>query len=1090
MYDKTVAWYQNLETEKDALPVLNNNHGKVYPSIPCATSFSNTPDIASQPHVFGEGLTCTVCGNYDKPSQASDGTYQISNASQLYWFATSVNNGNVGINGSLEADIQINRNVLDDQGNLNGSGDDFEMWIPIGTGTNQYKGIFDGKGHTINGLFFKNTVNKNYPYGGYYVGLFGYVGGAKIKNVGLVDSYIQGSYSVGGICGSEARYTHSQIINCYNTGTIKGSYYIGGICGLYCEQHNCYNAGIVSGEQSVGGICGYSSELVKHCYNIGKVSITGDGAEVGGICVYAGKVDGCYCLEDCAPSAGGGFFATSEDFASGKITYLLNGCETNENNVWYQKLGATPDAFPVLDKNHGRVYASEPCLIMFGNSPVESIAHVYEDGQCTVCGEYEPATIVDGVYQIARPSDLYWFASYVNKGNTNINGILTADIIVNVGVLNDDGDLNSASSDFKNWTPIGTSSVIYGGVFDGNGHIISGLYFNNGSENMVGLFGYANGATIKNVGVVDSYFKGYEYVGGICGYSYSTKTNITNCYNAGTIVGNSRYIGGICGYCYTGRTIITNCYNLGKIDGNHERVGGISGDGGNLKNCFNAGTVKGKNYYTGGICGAGGEQTNCYNIGDVFGDINVGGICGYYGDQTNCYNVGNVTGTSYGVGGISGVYGTAVNCYYLAGCAKVGDDVEQYGIGCEEVGQALEDEEGTVSATNYDFKSGKIGFLLNGGANAENIEWYQTIGTDAFPVLNNNHDVIYASAPCPFSNNESGIAEHKFDTLEFLAPTCTEAGFSGNLLCKICGYYEQGYSIDALGHAYDTVAVAATCTADGYKELTCSRCNHVEHIDAVPAEGHKPAAAVFENVVAATCTAVGSYDSVVYCTVCKTELSRDKKTVSAAGHKADSVAFENVVEATRTTAGSYDSVVYCSVCKAELSRTTIEVPQIVAETIKLTSKPNKVDYKQGETLDVKGGKIAIGYSDKSTEEFEILAGWVSGFDSQKVGEQKLTVTFESVSSTLTTTFNVTVSKEDDNTNNTAIDEDAANVVNIYAYKNTIVVENATDDILVYNTMGALICRDAMHCVRKEIIISTPGVYIVKTGNTAKRVMVY
>ncbi len=250
----------------------------------------------------------------------------------------------------------------------------------------------------------------------------------------------------------------------------------------------------------------------------------------------------------------------------------------------------------------------------------------------------------------------------------------------------------------------------------------------------------------------------------------------------------------------------------------------------------------------------------------------------------------------------------------------------------------------------------------------------------------------------------------------------------------------------------------------------------------------------FENIAAATCTVAGSYDSVVYCSICKEELSRDVVNVPAAGHKADSVVFENVVAATRTAAGSYDSVVYCSVCRVELSRTTVNVPQILAESIKLASKPNKVDYKQGEALDVKGGKITIGYTDKSTEDFEILAGWVSGFDSQKVGEQKLTVTFESVSSTLTTTFNVTVSKEDDNT---AIDEYAANKVNIYAYQNVIVVENATDEIDIYNAMGALVCRDAARHVstatglgaRTEIRMNTAGIYIVKVGNVAKRVMI-
>ena len=71
----------------------------------------------------------------------------------------------------------------------------------------------------------------------------------------------------------------------------------------------------------------------------------------------------------------------------------------------------------------------------------------------------------------------------------------------------------------------------------------------------------------------------------------------------------------------------------------------------------------------------------------------------------------------------------------------------------------------------------------------------------------------------------------------------------------------------------------------------------------------------------------------------------------------------------------------------------------------------------------------------------------------------------------------------------AITESAANTVNIYAFGNKIVVENATDEIRVYNAMGKLICRDAIHRVRAEITVNTPGVYIVKTGSTVKRVVV-
>ncbi len=79
--------------------------------------------------------------------------------------------------------------------------------------------------------------------------------------------------------------------------------------------------------------------------------------------------------------------------------------------------------------------------------------------------------------------------------------------------------------------------------------------------------------------------------------------------------------------------------------------------------------------------------------------------------------------------------------------------------------------------------------------------------------------------------------------------------------------------------------------------------------------------AVEENIVDATCTENGSYDSVVYCSVCGEELSRGTITIDALGHTADTAVPENIVEATPAVPGTYDEVVYCSVCGDELERT-------------------------------------------------------------------------------------------------------------------------------------------------------------------------
>ena len=72
---------------------------------------------------------------------------------------------------------------------------------------------------------------------------------------------------------------------------------------------------------------------------------------------------------------------------------------------------------------------------------------------------------------------------------------------------------------------------------------------------------------------------------------------------------------------------------------------------------------------------------------------------------------------------------------------------------------------------------------------------------------------------------------------------------------------------------------------------------------------------------------------------------------------------------------------------------------------------------------------------------------------------------------------------------TAVNEEEVAEVNIFAYSNTIVVENADSDILVYSAMGQLVNRTISNGLRDEITINGTGIYIVKVGNTAKRVSI-
>ena len=332
-------------------------------------------------------------------------------------------------------------------------------------------------------------------------------------------------------------------------------------------------------------------------------------------------------------------------------------------------------------------------------------------------------TDADGYYDIGTADELYAFAAAINSGKDGVNGELTANIVVNKNVLTANGDLNGNGSDFRVWTPIGyeVSSAdreYFEGLFDGNNYTISGLYY-NGSAMLVGLFGYGYGATIRNVGIIDSYMcSNYSdtssrgYIGGVAATFNYDGVSMENCYNKGTIIATTDrvYAGGVVGNIYsiekisnsynTGKVVgksyvggvvgrstyssLIDCYNTGDISGD-EYVGGIAGYASLGKNyvekCYNTGNINCKGNYAGGIIAylSGSYSTSydraitkCYNTGNINSSGNyVGGLAGrsdsYKSIIRNSYNVGDVSGIKY-VGGIVGE-----NSYFVQNCYNLGD---------------------------------------------------------------------------------------------------------------------------------------------------------------------------------------------------------------------------------------------------------------------------------------------------------------------------------------------------------------------------------------------------------------------------------
>ena len=163
-----------------------------------------------------------------------------------------------------------------------------EGWEPIGTSGSQFKGIFDGDGHTISNLKI-NRIDLN------YVGLFGYISGATISHVAINCDIIGGSY-VGGVCGYSNNGTLKYI---KVTGNLKGaSQYLGGISGYnnVADIRYCIvEADIVSDGSYIGGIAGYNGYIDKCVYT---GYIKGE-TYTGGICGSSAN-DIVNCLTECS----------------------------------------------------------------------------------------------------------------------------------------------------------------------------------------------------------------------------------------------------------------------------------------------------------------------------------------------------------------------------------------------------------------------------------------------------------------------------------------------------------------------------------------------------------------------------------------------------------------------------------------------------------------------------------------------------------------------------------------------------------------------------------------------------------------------
>ena len=392
-----------------------------------------------------------------------------------------------------------------------------------------------------------------------------------------------------------------------------------------------------------------------------------------------------------------------------------------------------------------------------------------------------------------------------------------------------------------------TDIIVNDGSFDENGNYIS----NNGNTDFVEW--NPIGKDIKYNGIFD----GQNF--SISGLYYnntakSAKGGFIITTNENSIIKNLTIKNSyICAYNYVGgivgdlRGCIYNCENNSYIIGISSYTGGICGmtlgNNSEIINCANTGYIKGS-HYVGGITGA--NYSNiicCYNTGTISGYDYVGGIFGSYSlgnfdcrnATINCYNQGNVTSRFHTGGICAQTSGSIFNCYNTGNITSTDQDLYCGGI-CGYPRQAV------INGKRY---YNQISYCYNSSINKN------SIGTNDFQEV-----------PIVESYQKNETAFHSGEVAYLLG----QNEFTFNNVT---------YNGDVWGQDLKS--------PDSYPELFANPVI-ISDTDGSYVNKHTEGTAVKENEIAPTCTEKGSYDLVVYCTECSTEMSREKIITSPTGH--------------------------------------------------------------------------------------------------------------------------------------------------------------------------------------------------------------
>lgn len=523
--------------------------------------------------------------------------YIITNAAHLKW---AVSNTNTGVYFKLANDIYINDIKVDAAAGTVTGAENAKPWASFSKLGSRFCGTIDGDNHVISGLYINDTYTGETIAWNIGLGLMP-SGTGTIKNLGIVNSYVKAMNAsaaafIGTTNNAGTNFSLSNSFvgeDVYIEGTVATGF-VGGGDGRYITGiDNCYSLATLKAHGNsqgtfYGGITGqvWSGESVpvNNCYTVGR--FFGQGPM---------KYSDCYTT-DSGKTATGLKVLTSDEMKGANSATKLSGL--------YEAFTVT-DGYPVLKSFAGR---SKEAWSGFRVSKMEG------DGSPEV------------PYLVATPENLAYLAFGGSVSGKNYK--LTKDIYLNdidkidftTGAVAEGYNAiewqETTRADVEGTTG-GNTAMVFKGKFDGDGHVVYGMWYPTGNNNntanyvTVGLFGgLGKNVTIKNVGVRYAYVNSVGYAGAIAGFVKGSNANvlIDNCFSDETVTINSRRTEAVAtavgsagilgGVLQTSYVKISNCYSLANVTGTYSNYKILA----SIWDCYNDVTIE-NCFADGELCG-------------------------------------------------------------------------------------------------------------------------------------------------------------------------------------------------------------------------------------------------------------------------------------------------------------------------------------------------------------------------------------------------------------------------------------------------------------------------------------------------------